>query len=173
LIEVLRAIGESTVSIDIQQQDIKAAFDEDAAVDQLLRAVAERKAAGVAVRILVSPKYSWDRSLDSVDAYDLGDTIQAIDLNRFTHLHNKGIIFDRQKVLVTSTNWSNNSITKAREAGVLIESTAIAQYFTKTFDQDWEAAIPRGDVASHLIDIRRQIDEQAEGLIQLDAVPTP
>lgn len=171
--EVLREINESQSSIDIQQQNIKAAFDEDAKLDLLLQAVKARKDAGVEVRILVSPKYSWEASLDSMDAYDLGGCIKAINLKYFTHLHNKGIIFDRKRVLVTSTNWTMNSITKAREAGVLITSDSIAEYYAKTFDLDWNAALDRNAVPQHLLQIQQQLANEPESVVQLDSVPVP
>jgi phosphatidylserine/phosphatidylglycerophosphate/cardiolipin synthase-like enzyme len=63
-----------------------------------------------------------------------------MNLTYYTHLHNKGLIVDRQKVVVSSTNWSENSITRARESGVLIESAEIAGYFAEVFDFDWSVA---------------------------------
>jgi len=171
--EVLRAINECTTSIDIQQQDIKAKFEDDKKVDQLLKAVSARRADGITVRILVSPKFSWDLSMDSVNAYDLGDCIKALNLKFFTHLHNKGIVFDRKRVLVTSTNWSENSITKAREAGVLIESDTIATYYAETFDLDWNMGLDPDSVPQHLVEMQALEAEHPESLLQMDSVPTP
>lgn len=171
--EVLNAIKAATISIDVQQQDIKAKFDEEAKVDLLLRELGAQRKAGITVRILVSPKFSWDLSQDSVDAYELGDCLKALNLKYFTHLHNKGIVFDRKKVLVTSTNWTENSITKAREAGVLIENTNIAEYYAKTFDLDWEMGLGRDAVPQHLIDVGAQLQDHPDTLVQMDSVPPP
>lgn len=148
--EVLRAIQESETEILVQQQDIKAKFRQDAKVDQLLMALEERKNAGVTVRILTSPAYpsGWEKTVDSLHAYGLDDCLRAISLKVFKHLHNKGLVFDRNKVLVTSTNWTENSINYAREAGVLICHGGTAEYYARSFDQDWDfLSLPPEDVA--------------------------
>ena len=38
---------------------------------------------------------------------------------------------------MASTNWSENSITRAREAGLLIESSQFNTYFASVFELDW------------------------------------
>jgi phosphatidylserine/phosphatidylglycerophosphate/cardiolipin synthase-like enzyme len=65
-------------------------------------------------------------------------------------------------VVVTSTNMSENSITKAREAGVLIESEEIGSYFKSVVDADWESGIDPADVQSHLAiieDVMAMVEE--------------
>lgn len=52
--------------------------------------------------------------------------------------HNKGIIVDGEFVLVCSINFSNNSITNNREAGVIIRSTAVANYYLEVYNYDWD-----------------------------------
>lgn len=54
-------------------------------------------------------------------------------------------------VIVSSTNWSENSLTKAREAGVLIEAPEIAGYFNEVFDFDWSIAWDPGIVPANLV----------------------
>jgi cardiolipin synthase len=148
----------ATSSIDIEQQYILAGGPK---MVGLLRVLSRRRAAGVAVRIISSPAYrkigasdSWERSVASLQAFGLGDCLRAMDLRTFTHLHNKGIIIDRKKVLVSSTNWSENSITKAREAGILIRSPAIAEYFARVFDLDWSIAWDPADVPANLLSLQ-------------------
>lgn len=138
-----KLIQKAKISIDIEQQYILAGGPKS---EGLLRALAERKAE-VQIRILVSPAYrqvgeldNWELSMKSLDAFQLKECLRAMNLNYFTHLHNKGLIIDRQQVIVSSTNWSENSIANAREAGVLIESPAIAQYYGEVFDYDWSIA---------------------------------
>lgn len=55
-------------------------------------------------------------------------------------IHNKGVIIDDQKVLVSSINWTGNSITNNRETAVLLNSAEAAHYFTQRFEQDWSAS---------------------------------
>jgi phosphatidylserine/phosphatidylglycerophosphate/cardiolipin synthase-like enzyme len=52
-------------------------------------------------------------------------------------IHNKGVIVDDERVLVSSINWNSNSPTFNREAGVIIEHTGAARYFREVFNDDW------------------------------------
>jgi phosphatidylserine/phosphatidylglycerophosphate/cardiolipin synthase-like enzyme len=139
--------------IDIEQQYILAGGPMS---EGLLTALAARRD-DVEIRIIVSPKYrkvgetdNWERSVASLAAFGLEGKLRAMDLKNFTHLHNKGAIFDRQRVVVSSTNWSENSLARAREAGVVIDSVDIAGYFADVFDFDWEIAWDAADVPENL-----------------------
>ncbi len=52
--------------------------------------------------------------------------------------HSKGFCIDGKIVLFGSTNLSHQSITKNREANLLIEDTAIAKEFTRYFNHLWK-----------------------------------
>jgi cardiolipin synthase A/B len=65
------------------------------------------------------------------------------------------VIVDRTHVAVSSTNWSANSITKAREAGVLLTSKDLAGYYASVFDEDWQEGIAADDVRKRLLDVGR------------------
>ena len=56
----------------------------------------------------------------------------------FTNIHNKGMIVDNRSVLVSSINWNENSVTRNREAGIIIESEEVARYYTEVFFYDWD-----------------------------------
>jgi cardiolipin synthase A/B len=161
--QVRALLLQATSTIDIEQQYILAGGPKTVG---LLRALKRRRDAGVTVRVIVSPAYrkigasdTWELSVAALDAFGLQDCLRAMNLGPFTHLHNKGIVVDRQRVLVSSTNWSENSVTRAREAGVLIESPAIAGYFARVFDFDWSIGWDPADVPANLQSI-----ELAEGL---------
>jgi cardiolipin synthase len=53
-------------------------------------------------------------------------------------IHNKGVIIDDERVLVSSINWNHNSPTFNREAGVIIDHPGVARYFRDVFDDDWD-----------------------------------
>lgn len=55
-------------------------------------------------------------------------------------IHNKGVIIDREKVLVSSINWNMNSPTFNREAGVIIHHPGVGEYYSLAFESDWEKA---------------------------------
>jgi phosphatidylserine/phosphatidylglycerophosphate/cardiolipin synthase-like enzyme len=52
-------------------------------------------------------------------------------------IHNKGLVIDGGKVLVSSINWNENSIMNNREIGLIIEGEAAA-YYGEVFNYDWE-----------------------------------
>jgi len=52
-------------------------------------------------------------------------------------VHNKGLIVDGEKVLVSSINWSENSPLENRELGLIVESPAAAGYYLQVFERDW------------------------------------
>jgi cardiolipin synthase len=151
---VKKLIEEAQTSVDIEQQYILAGGP---TTEGLLAALEQRKDE-LEIRIIVSPAFrkegakdNWEVTMDSLDAFNLKDCLRAMNLNYYTHLHNKGLIIDRQKVIVSSTNWSENSISRAREAGVLIESTEIAEYFARVFEFDWGIGWNAADVPANIL----------------------
>jgi phosphatidylserine/phosphatidylglycerophosphate/cardiolipin synthase-like enzyme len=138
-------------SIVLQQQYVLAGDK----VDDLLQIVAERREKGVDVRIMASATFpkNWNLTVETLDAVGLKDCLKALNLKFFTHLHNKGVIVDRTHVAVSSTNWSANSITKAREAGVLLTSEHLAGYYAGVFDEDWDEGIAADDVKKKLLEV--------------------
>ena len=140
-------------SIDIQQQYILAGDK----VNDLLEIVDRKRTQdGVEVRIIVSAAFpkNWRATVDTLDAANLKDCLKALSLKFFTHCHNKGVIVDRKTVIVSSTNWSANSITKAREAGVIMPNADMASYYAGVFDEDWKEGIAADDVRKRLVEVR-------------------
>jgi phosphatidylserine/phosphatidylglycerophosphate/cardiolipin synthase-like enzyme len=129
-------------------------------VDKLLAAVKARLDAGVDVRIIVSSRFAknWARTKDTLEAHGLKKRLKAINLDNFIHCHNKGVIAD-DHVVVSSTNWSENSVRRAREAGVEVHSKGLAQYFATVFEDDWDNGwtIAQGD-AGPSFDIEAGVD---------------
>jgi len=151
---VRRLILQAQTSVDVEQQYI---LEGGPKTQGLLQALQQRKADGIQIRVIVSPAFrkvggkdNWEKTMDSLDKVGLLDCLRAMNLDTFTHLHNKGVLVDRRQVLVSSTNWSENSITLAREAGVLISSPDVAEYYARVFDLDWSIAWPAADVPANL-----------------------
>lgn len=107
-------------------------------IRKLLDVVKARKAAGVDVRIMTSSKFAsgWERTKTTMREFGLLGSLKAINLGNFIHCHNKGVIAD-DHVVVSSTNWSENSVRRAREAGLAVQSAPVAAYFAAVFDDDW------------------------------------
>jgi len=60
----------------------------------------------------------------------------------FANMHNKGMIVDNTSVLISSINWNENSVTRNREAGIIIENEEIALYYADVFFYDWNLGPP-------------------------------
>lgn len=154
---VYKAIEAATSSVDVEQQYIKEGGPKTKALLALLKT---KKSEGLTIRLIVSPAFrkigatdSWEASVASLEKHGLDDCLRAMNLEYYTHLHNKGVIVDRRRVVVSSTNWSENSITQAREAGVLIDSPDVAEYFAKVMDFDWSIAWHAADVPANLVQL--------------------
>lgn len=78
---------------------------------------------------------------------DLQAKIANLDAHKFLKVHNKGMIVDREKVLISSINWNYNSVTQNRELGLIVENLELARYFASAFDYDW-----KDDVTSPVAD---------------------
>lgn len=155
--EAVRALIESaTESILVEQQYI---LEGGPRTTELLQALSAR-AADVDIRIIVSSTFrkagakdSWELSVESLANHGLDSRLRAMNLRFYTHCHNKGLVVDRRAAVVSSTNWSENSIARAREAGVIIESSDVAGYFADVFDWDWEIGWDPADVPANLASV--------------------
>ena len=146
--ELVALIDRATKTIDIEQAYISQTKGE---WTELMLHVFDAARRGVSVRILLDSYWyntanpnDNDEIVDQIRriAHDDGLSIEArlVDL-RATNLlkiHNKGVIVDRNEVYVGSINWNENSPTFNREVGVIIRSSAVAEYFTEVFDFDWK-----------------------------------
>jgi len=57
-------------------------------------------------------------------------------------VHNKGFVIDSSIVVVSSQNFSPAGVQNNRDAGVIIESAVVAQYFEPIFLSDWNRLKP-------------------------------
>ena len=62
-------------------------------------------------------------------------------VNQMEQIHNKGVIVDDKRVLVSSINWNSNSPNFNREAGVIIDHPGVARYFREVFEDDWNPMV--------------------------------
>ncbi|MHC1564981.1 MAG: phospholipase D-like domain-containing protein, partial [Candidatus Syntropharchaeales archaeon] len=59
-------------------------------------------------------------------------------INGVSKIHNKGVVVDAEKVLISSINWNKNSPISNREVGIIIENPEIGAYYSDVFLRDWE-----------------------------------
>jgi len=153
---ILGTINSATESIYIEQLELDINWnDGELEYDNLYLKAAMEAAEnrGVEVKILLSSAYAFpdDPDLDNYDTFifindyasnhNITGFLEArlVDYDRlgFAKMHNKGMIVDGNKTLISSINWNRNSVAQNREVGVIIESNEVADYFTRIFFWDW------------------------------------
>lgn len=101
---------------------------------------------GCEVKILLNPTYSLESNQATIDyvrgiAADEGLNLDAkfidIEGTGLNKTHNKGVIVNRNKVLISSVNWNEYSPTNNREVGLIIENEDVAGFYTDVFFYGW------------------------------------
>ena len=100
----------------------------------LIQAVADRQSNGVEVKIIMS-EFEKAGYLEQLQSMGL-DVVNNVKIQN--NVHNKGVIVDQKRVLVSSQNWSTDGTLYNRDAGVIIDNETAAQYFQQLFMHDWE-----------------------------------
>jgi phosphatidylserine/phosphatidylglycerophosphate/cardiolipin synthase-like enzyme len=134
---ILYCINAAQVSLDIQIPYFTN-WNQSGSVEQILDAIVAAKNRGVTVRVISEEDYDYEEVSQLFHQHNIPIVWQ--DTRWFTALHNKGIIVDGRIVLVSSINYSDNSIEDNREAGVIIENQDVAQWYLDIFDYDWGLA---------------------------------
>ncbi len=134
---ILYCINRAQATLDIQIPYFTSVGD-SGAVDQVINAILAAHARGVTIRVITEEEKDYLEIADIFHQHNISIVWQ--DTRWFTANHNKGIIVDGRLVLVSSINYSDESITQNREAGVIIEHTDVAQWFQEVFDYDWALA---------------------------------
>lgn len=99
----------------------------------LIAAVVARHIAGVDVKIIAS-EFQTREHLEALQ--NLGfDVVNRVKIQ--ANVHNKGIVVDGAKVLVSSQNWSTAGVLENRDAGVIVDHAGSAAYFQAIFLHDW------------------------------------
>jgi phosphatidylserine/phosphatidylglycerophosphate/cardiolipin synthase-like enzyme len=136
------AISAANETIYVEQLYIYKDWDERGSplVDRLIN----KSTQGVDVRVILDYNPAYTETTQQ-----LNDTKQYLEENGilvkfistawspFTAIHNKGMIIDNTTVLVSSINWNEQSVTRNREAGVLLQNPAAASYYATVFLSDW------------------------------------
>jgi phosphatidylserine/phosphatidylglycerophosphate/cardiolipin synthase-like enzyme len=138
LTNIIALISGAQKKLYIQMQYIEASKG-SGNYDTLVRAIAERIQAGVDVRLIESAQYGekWAEKMKDPGGVDLTANIRLQ-----PDVHNKGFVVDSQIVVVSSQNFSPDGVEKNRDAGLIIESAEIANYFEPIFLSDWNKLKP-------------------------------
>ena len=143
---IVRLIQNAQHSIDIEQMTFDSAW-KGAASSPILDAVVAAAHKGVAVRVLMNDEAVFNtkkpknpmtaQTLINAGAKALIANVQAMGVD---YIHNKGMLVDGDKTLVSSINWDENSFEKNREAAVIITSPDVFNHYEALFDSDWRVS---------------------------------
>jgi hypothetical protein len=78
-----------------------------------------------------------------------------------SRIHNKGIVVDGQRVLVSSQNWSGDGFLRNRDAGLIVNNAEVASYYERVFLDDWNKRA------------KPALKEQLTAIVAGAGVPTP
>jgi cardiolipin synthase A/B len=101
-------------------------------------ALAERKAAGVDVRLVLADPSWIDANADAAAFLKS----KGIESRWIKHMHAKAIVVDGKTAYAGSINISWTSLTKNREVGLIVTEQSNVDAMTATFEKDWAAATP-------------------------------
>ncbi|MCM0606762.1 MAG: hypothetical protein KA715_11800 [Xanthomonadaceae bacterium] len=152
---LVELIESANHSVDIEFASLPSSWKVDGKfvnnpVFQALLDVAKKK---VKVRLLLNDDEAWGplpvlrrQNLRAAcfaqriaSGYKLPLTAKIVDVNKvgITYIHNKGMIIDNERVLVSSINGTKNSMKNNRELGIVLDSPDAADYYGEVFDYDW------------------------------------
>jgi len=121
-------------SLDLQQLELR----QGGVVSMLLLDVLAAKTRGALIRISVDNNEANKAALGFLSSRGVEARLGSKTL--FARIHNKGVIIDQKIVLVSSQNWSANSLENNREVGIIIFAPAVALYYQRVFDSDWASS---------------------------------
>jgi phosphatidylserine/phosphatidylglycerophosphate/cardiolipin synthase-like enzyme len=156
LTSLVALIRSARRTLDIQQLNFDSDWDKVTNASPILAEVIAASRRGVQVRVLLND----DASSFGGDPETSHNTLTVAALNRSArqlgarlegrianlkamgvdYIHNKGVLVDGYLTLVSSINWNQNSITRNREAGVLLTGPEINAHYSALFNSDWAAS---------------------------------
>jgi len=106
---------------------------------ELMKAVVERKNAGVAVRVMLNPKRSGgDRANDETFEFFKN---AGVDIKwaspKFYVTHEKSIVVDGQAALIATFNLCEKYFTLTRDYGVIVQDPGKVAQVVEGFEADW------------------------------------
>ncbi len=72
------------------------------------------------------------------ESLDLQANMFWVEKDSLNLLHNKGMVIDGDISLISSINWTQNSIKQNREAAVIVMDQSVADYYQDLFLRDWD-----------------------------------
>ncbi|MCD6456353.1 MAG: lamin tail domain-containing protein [Methanophagales archaeon] len=146
---ILGAINNAEENVYVQQFSTGRFWGEED--NTFIAALIDAAERGCEVKMLLDAKYLegannndevvlWLNEVAREANWSLEAKLADLDSLGLAKIHNKGLIMDGKKVLITSLNWNANSIYN-REAGVIVENDEIASFYEDVFFHDWNKSV--------------------------------
>lgn len=87
------------------------------------------------------------------------------------YVHNKGVIGD-DLVLIASVNWTPNSVENNREAGVIINSKEVSDYFANAFNKDFSKYYTYDGFKVDISEIKTTYPSGKEATVSVTVTPS-
>ncbi|MBO4797768.1 MAG: lamin tail domain-containing protein [Candidatus Methanomethylophilaceae archaeon] len=130
-------IGKAGTRVYVQQQNIGNSYTDWTESTSPLYFLNSRAVSGVDVRLMISTGTSGtgDSMKNYISRMNSGSAIKAAGMED-PYLHNKGLVCD-DAAIVSSVNWTSTSFGSNREAGAVILSKQVADYYAGFFEEDF------------------------------------
>jgi len=129
---ILELIAGGSSSITVESMQLADA--------EVREALAERRAAGVEIRVLLADP-GWVETNADAATFLAGEGIPARWMSD-PGVHAKAVVVDGARAYLGSINLSYTSLSRNREVGVISADAAAVQRLTSTFEHDWGGAAP-------------------------------
>jgi phosphatidylserine/phosphatidylglycerophosphate/cardiolipin synthase-like enzyme len=162
---ILGAIQSAQESIFVQQFSAGRFWGEEP--NTFIAALIEAARSGCEVKVLLDSRdynvdawndndeaVAWIEQVAREENLNLEAKLADLDGLGLAKVHNKGLIVDGKKVIITSLNWNANS-GHNREAGVIVENVDIASFFEAVFFYDWNVSV-NGEAAGKVKEAERE-----------------
>lgn len=135
---LLSLLEEAKEEILVEQAYIEK--DWTGGMNPLLKKLVEKNESGVRVKVIMNhnPEYHATSAMNEEVYAFLRSRGIEVKLQKDMEIHNKGVVVDGSKVVISSINWGENSVRNNREVGVVVENEEVARYFQQVFHHDWE-----------------------------------
>ena len=140
--EIINLIKEAKEEILVEQAYIQLEWE--GGLNPFIREIINKNESGVKVYVILNKyEYGWSSVINRETKEFLEEKGIKVKLHSQYTIHNKGLIVDGEKILISSINWGENSVRRNREIGIVIENKDIAEYFENIFWYDWNYKVEK------------------------------
>jgi hypothetical protein len=133
---LIELVDSAETELLIQNQTFNAPNLGQVKLEQLINAVLKKQQQGVDVKIIFRVISSVTARKNLEKLIEMGFDKNSIKLQ--WNCHTKGVIVDKQTIMIGSQNWSNDGVSVNRDASLIFYDDKLAAYFRNIFLHDWE-----------------------------------